>query len=112
MWLVVCRALGVTPDDNKTGKREAAWALIAIAIGLTAATIALGPDTIDAMSPVLIAIWPSAITYLGYAYKLENDRRHAHVPREGGEGWPEPRPPGEWERDEGPTDPRPGAGMV
>lgn len=75
MWVWLCRILGVTPNGGKTGKREAAWALIAMSLGLTVFAMTLGVDMVQAMTAVLVALWPSAILALAGAYKLEYDRQ-------------------------------------
>lgn len=73
VWLL--RSLGVTPGcDGKTGKREAAWALVLVALALTAAAMWKGPDMVEAMSSVLAIVWPAAVLAVCGAYKLEYDR--------------------------------------
>ncbi|MFC6488041.1 hypothetical protein [Nitratireductor sp. GCM10026969] len=84
MFVHLLRLLGVTPNDGKTGKREAAWALIAIALGLTLGAMWAGFEMVQAMTAVLVIIWPSAILAVAGAYKLEHDKeawRQAQPPR-------------------------------
>lgn len=75
MWTALCRIAGVTTNGGKTGKREAAWALIALALGLTLFAMTLGAEMVTAMTAVLVALWPSAVLALAGAYKLEYDRQ-------------------------------------
>lgn len=74
MWGWFLRLLGVTPDGEKTGKREAAWALIALALLLTGVSMFMGVDMVQAMTAILMAIWGSAILAVAGAYKLEHDK--------------------------------------
>lgn len=75
LWTILCRVAGVTPSGGKTGKREAAWALIAMALGLTVFAMTLGVEMVQAATAVLVALWPSAVLALAGAYKLEFDRQ-------------------------------------
>lgn len=88
MFVHLLRLLGVTPNHGKSGKREAAWALIAIALGLTIAGMWLGHEMVAAMTAILVIVWPSAILAVAGAYKLEHDKgiwkREAAAP----DGWP------------------------
>lgn len=74
MYVWLLRLLGVTPNGGKTGKREASWALVTVALGLTSAAMYLGPEMVQAMTAVLVIVWPSAILAVAGAYKLEYDR--------------------------------------
>ena len=74
LWL-----MGVTPDGSKTGKREAAWALIAIALGLQISAMAMGAAMVAAMQPVMSILWPSAVLAIAGAYKLEYDKQQLQV---------------------------------
>ena len=57
MFVQLLRILGVTPDGSKTGKREAAWALIFIVCVFTGVAIYQGAD----ITGVLTILWPAAI---------------------------------------------------
>lgn len=73
VWLL--RGLGVTPEGSgKTGKREAAWMLVGIALLLTGSSMYLGIEMVGAMTAVLMLVWPAAIAALVGAYKLEHDK--------------------------------------
>lgn len=75
MFVWLFRSLGVTPAcGGKTGKRESAWALVAVAIGLTVTAMFFGPEMVHAMTAVLVVVWPSAILAVAGAYKLEHDK--------------------------------------
>lgn len=87
MFVYILKLFGVTPNHGKTGKREAAWALVAIALGLTIAGMWAGADMVTAMTAILVIIWPSAILAVAGAYKLEHDKgiwRREQLPP----GWP------------------------
>lgn len=73
MWGALLNILGVTPEGDKTGKREAAWALIALALALTIAAMCVGVAMVQAMTAILMALWASAILAVAGAYKLEHD---------------------------------------
>ena len=73
MFVQLLRILGVTPDGSKTGKREAAWALIFIVCVFTGVAIYQGAD----ITGVLTILWPAAIAAVFGAYKLEYDQRQA-----------------------------------
>lgn len=77
MMKLMLRFLGVTPDGSKTGKREAAWTLIAISLGLTIGAMILGHELATAIQPVLLMIWPSSILAVAGAYKLQHDKQMA-----------------------------------
>lgn len=94
MIVHLLRLLGVTPASaGKTGKREAAWMLVGIALGLTVGAMADGEGMVTAMTAILMVLWPAAIAALAGAYKLEVDR----LRREAAEPVPpalrEPPPP-------------------
>lgn len=74
MWVNFLNILGVTPDGEKTGKREASWALIALALVLTVTSMCIGVAMVQAMTAVLMAVWGSAILAVAGAYKLEHDK--------------------------------------
>ncbi len=74
MFVYILKILGVTPAGRKSGKREAAWAVVAITLGLTVTAIALGIEMVAAMQPVLMMLWPVALSLLAGAYKLEHDK--------------------------------------
>lgn len=75
MFVWFFRLMGVTPAcGGKTGKRESAWALVAVAIGLTVTAMFFGPEMVHAMTAVLVVVWPSAILAVAGAYKLEHDK--------------------------------------
>lgn len=74
MWGAFLEVLGVTPNGGKTGKREAAWALIALALVLTGTSMYMGVAMVQAMTAVLMAVWGSAILAVAGAYKLEHDK--------------------------------------
>ena len=76
MFVFLLRALGLTPGAvGKTGSREAAWALICITTGLQIGAMWIGSDMVSATMPVMIVLWPAAITALAGAYKLKYDRQ-------------------------------------
>lgn len=90
MLVHLLRWLGVTPDRaGKTGKREAAWMVTAITLALTVYAMALGERMVDAMTPVLMVLWPSSLALLGAAYKLEYDKARV-ITGDGAQppGWP------------------------
>lgn len=100
MWTWLCRIAGVTPNGGKTGKREAAWALIALALGLTLLAMSMGVEMVQAITAVLVALWPSALLALAGAYKLEYDKQ-ALLAAAGLQGQPLPAPgppPADWPR--------------
>ncbi len=74
MFVYLLKFLGVTPGGGKTGKREAAWTWIAITLGLTLIAVWLGEAMVQAMSPLLMLIWPTGGALLAAAYKLEHDK--------------------------------------
>lgn len=106
MWVFICRAFGVTPVGDKTGKREAAWAAVALAAALTVYAVERG--VIADMVGVLVIIWPSALALVAAAYKLEHDKQVAGF--QGGAPLPANQVPESWP--DTPIDPRPGAGMA
>ena len=73
MWSALLKILGVTPEGDKTGKREASWALIFIAAAFTVAAMIIGVAMVTAMTAILMAIWGAAILAVAGAYKLEHD---------------------------------------
>jgi len=73
MLRFVLNLLGLAPDGRKTGKREAAWALILIALTLTLVAMFWGEGMVSAMTAILVIIWPSAILAVAGAYKLQHD---------------------------------------
>lgn len=73
MWGKLLELLGVTPEGEKTGKREAAWALVFIAAAFTIAAMIIGAAMVTAMTAILMALWASAILAVAGAYKLEHD---------------------------------------
>lgn len=75
MFVRLLRILGVTPNGGKTGKREAAWAILFITISFTAACMAISETMVEAMTPILIMMWPTACTLVAGAYKLEFDKQ-------------------------------------
>lgn len=78
MFVLLLRFLGVTPQRaGKTGSREAAWAMVFIAIGITVLAIWKGAEVVSACSPFLMVLWPAAIAALAGAYKLKSDRMQA-----------------------------------
>ncbi len=84
------QTLDVVPvDKKKTGKREAAWAIMFITLILTlmdyVTAAFLGPDETRDLTTLLIVIWPSALGNLAFAYKLDTDVRQkpAATPDEG-----------------------------
>lgn len=90
MLVHLLRLLGVAPlIAGKSGKREAAWLVVGIAVGLTVAAMWNGVEMVSAMTAILMLIWGAALGLIGAAYKLEFDKvktdRAASVP----EGWPE-----------------------
>lgn len=96
MWIAICRMFGVTPDGDKTGKREAAWAVVVLATALTAFAMYLGTEMVSAMVGVLVVIWPSSLALVAAAYKLEHDKQvaglHGAAPLPADqmpEGWPD-----------------------
>lgn len=75
MLVFILRILGVTPDyGGKTGKREASWTLVLIALAITGAAMFHGPEMITAATPILVMLWPAAILAVCGAYKLEHDK--------------------------------------
>lgn len=86
MFVYILRFLGVTSTGKgRTGKREAAWALVAIALGLTIAGMVMGAEIMQAMDSVLIILWPSAILAVAGAYKLEHDKALMEIARRDGD---------------------------
>lgn len=90
MLVHLLRFLGVAPRIvGKSGKREAAWLVLAVAVALTVAAMWVGVEMVSAMTALLMLIWPSAIGLLAAAYKLEFDKvrddRAAVTPP----GWPD-----------------------
>lgn len=75
LWTILCRVAGVTPNGGKTGKREAAWALISIALVLTIYAMSKGVEMVSASSAVLMTVWGFAISAAAGAYKLEYDKQ-------------------------------------
>lgn len=73
MWGALLKILGVTPEGEKTGKREAAWALVFIATAFTVAAMIMGAAMVTAMTAILMAMWGAAILAVAGAYKLEHD---------------------------------------
>lgn len=92
VWLL--KLLGVTPNHGKTGKRESAWALIAIAFALTLTAMWWGAEMVQAMTAVLVIIWPSAILAVAGAYKLEHDKTLLQPKNDRGQAVPP-----DWPRD-------------
>ncbi|MDA4845974.1 hypothetical protein [Hoeflea poritis] len=74
MFVRLLHLLGVTPNDGKTGKREASWALVFIAIAMTVGAMIHGEGMVSAMSDILTLTWLAAIAAVGGAYKLEHDK--------------------------------------
>ena len=75
MFVHLLRFLGVAPrDPGKSGKREAAWAVILIASFFTAWAFWHGVEMISAATALLMALWAAALGLLGAAYKLEWDQ--------------------------------------
>lgn len=90
MLVHLLRFLGVAPRiAGKSGKREAAWLVLAVAVALTISAMWLGVEMVSAMTAVLVVIWPTALALLAAAYKLEFDQvkgdRQAATPN----GWPD-----------------------
>ncbi len=74
MLTVVLKILGLAPSKyGKSGKREASWALMLIAMVLTIYAMWIGIEMVSAMTGVLCIIWPFAIGAMAGAYKLEHD---------------------------------------
>ncbi len=71
--------LGVNPKGNgKTGKREAAWTLMLIALALTAVYIVVvwfKPGIWSGLRDVVMLAWGAAVGAVMYAYKMENDNK-------------------------------------
>lgn len=83
MWTYLCRVAGVTPNGGKTGKREAAWALVAVALGLTLWAMWLGVVMVQAMTSALVIVWPAVIVAVSGAYGLEYLKQAGNPP-----AWP------------------------
>lgn len=76
MLTFILKILGLNPKGNgKTGKREAAWGLVFIALGVTIVVIYQGAEMMSAAVGVLVILWPSAILAVAGAYKLEHDKK-------------------------------------
>lgn len=75
---IFLRMLGVLPTmSGKTGKRETAWLVFVVMLGLTIYSISKGPETITAMQPMLTWLWPSSLGLLAYVYKLEFSKQNS-----------------------------------
>lgn len=74
MWSAFLGIIGVTPDGAKTGKREAAWALVALALILTGISMYMGVAMVQAMTAILATLWGAAILAIAGAYRLEHDK--------------------------------------
>lgn len=103
MFVHLLRLLGVTPQiAGKSGKREAAWMAVAIALGVTIYAMMMGADMVREMSPVLLLMWPSAFALLAGAYKLEYDQKKFERTAERPPGYPaDIVPPEGWEPPDG-----------
>lgn len=76
MLTYILKFLGLNPTGNgKSGKREAAWGLIAIAMVVTVLVIMKGAAMMSAAVGLLVVLWPSAILAVAGAYKLEHDKK-------------------------------------
>ncbi len=91
MMRTILRFLGVTPDGEKTGKREAAWVFTGLTAIETAAAISIGVAMVDALEALLMAQWAASAGLIGAAYKLEHDK-HAWAAAQkppAPESWPQ-----------------------
>lgn len=81
MLVHLLHKLGVTPNgDGKTGGREAAWTLIAVALSLTVTSMFMGPEMVHAMTAILAALWSASVAALVYVYKLKGDQPSHPLP--------------------------------
>ena len=71
MIRALARFLGLLPDPPKTGGREMALFVLLIALGLTITAFVM--EVISESTGLLVVIWPTALGYTGYAYKLKSD---------------------------------------
>ena len=70
----ILRFLGLASSKPwKSGKREAAWALMVIVIALTVYAMWIGIEMVYAMTAILMVLWPAAIAAMAAAYKLSDD---------------------------------------
>ncbi len=67
--------LGLAPNGAKTGKREAAWTLVLIVFSLQVGAMAAGTAMVQAMTAVLMLLWPSAVGAVLFVYKLQHDKQ-------------------------------------
>jgi len=77
MMEFITRILGLAPDAPKTGAREAALFIFICVLFLTIFALLSGPDLVGAMTGILAVMWPSALAYMGFAFKLKADQQRA-----------------------------------
>lgn len=86
MFEKLLKLLGLAPPKPKTGAREAAVLVFIVAEATTIGAMWAGPGMVSAMVPVLGIMWPATLGFMGYAFKMKNDRVKAETP-------PPPMPP-------------------
>lgn len=80
MLQVVAKLLGLAPDAPKTGAREAALLLFFCVFGLTVFAVLQGTEMVRAMTGILVTLWPSSLTYMGWAFKIKSDQNKSLMP--------------------------------